>query len=102
MLQLISTRSRTQAHKRQATGGPSPPPSEPSDTSMADRGQITELVMGLLNPRIAAVEMKADEKHQHLLAKLASLKVENMRKDAQMEVLTNEQAAMTRRPEQME
>ena len=90
------------AHKHQATGRPSPPPSEPSDTSMANCDPITEIVMGLLTPRIAAVEMKADDKHQHLLAELASLKAENMRKDAQMEVLTNEHAAMKRRLEQME
>ena len=102
MLQLISTRSRTQAHKRQATGGPSPTPSEPSDISMADRDQITELVMGLLTPRIAEVLMEADEKNQHILAELASLKAENMRNISQMEVLTNENAAMKRCLEQIE
>ena len=37
VLSLI-TRSRSQAHKRQATGGTSPPRSEPSDSSVADRG----------------------------------------------------------------
>lgn len=96
------TRSRSQAHKRQNTGGLSPPPSDPSDTSMADHDHIAELVRGLLTRRLDAMEKKGDERHQQLLAENASLKAENMRKDAQMEVLTNEHAAMQRRLEHME
>ena len=101
-LPLPFTRSRSKAHKRPAPGGPSPAPSEPSDSSMADPDQIADLVLGLLTPRLVAIEKKADERHQQLLAEIASLKAENMRKDAKVEVLINEQTAMQRRLEQLE
>lgn len=95
------TRSRS-THKRQATGGPSPSPSEPSDVSMADPGHIAEEVQKLLAPRLDALEKKADERHTQLLAENASLKAENMRYAAQMEIIMNEHTAMKRHLEQME
>ena len=101
MLSLAARVTRS-SHKRQATGGASPAPSEPSDTSMADHDQIAEQVRKLLAPRLDALEKKieaADEKH---LQEVASFKAEVMRKDAQIEMVTNENAAMKRRLEQLE
>ena len=69
---------------------------------MANHDQIAEMVLGLLTPRLDAMEKTADEKYQQLLAEYTSLKAENICEDAQMEVLTNEHAAMKRRLEQLE
>ena len=101
MLALLF-RTCSQPHKRAATGSPSPAPSEPSDTNMADPGHIAELVRELLAPCLDAMNKKAEERHMHLLAENASLKAENMRKDAQVEMLTNEHTTMQRRLEQLE
>lgn len=102
MLSLPFTRSRSQAHKRQATRGTSPPRSEPSDTKMVNHDQIAEVVLRLLTTRLDAMQKTADENYQQLLAENINLKAKNIRKDAQMEVLTNEHAAMKRRLEQLE
>ena len=96
------TRSGSQKHKRQATEGSSPPPSEPSDTCMADVDHMVELVLGRLTPKLDAVKKEADERHSQLLAENTSFKAEHMRKDAQIEHLTNENAALNRRLEQLE
>ena len=101
MLQLAARVTRS-SHKRQATGGASPAPSEPSDTSMADHDQIAEQVRKLLAPRLDALEKKAEAADARHLQEVASFRAELTRKDALIEMVTNENAAVKRRLEQLE
>ncbi len=67
---------------------------------MANPDQIAEEVRKLLAPRLDALQEKARE-IQQLHTESASLKAEKTRKDAQIELLTSENAAMKRRLEQL-
>ena len=74
---------------------------DPSDIGIANPDQIAEDVRKLLAPRLDALEKKGKE-CQQLFAEIASVKAEGMRKKAQIELLTTENAAMQRRLEQLE
>ena len=96
------TRSHARRHKRQATGETSPAPSELSDTSMADLDQMVELVRGRFTPELDAMMKEANDRHLQLLAENTSFKVDNIRKNVQIEHLINDKAAMKCRLEQLE
>ena len=102
MLSVLSSRTRSQAHKRPATGGLSPAPSEPSDTNMVDPGQIADLVWERLAPRLDTIDKKADERQKQLLDEVAGLKADSLRKDALIEDLTNKYIAMETHLERLE
>ena len=99
---VLSPRTRSQANKRPATGSPSPAPSEPSDTNMVDSGQIADLVWARLAPRLDGTDKKADERHKQLLEQIAGLNAECLRKDAQIEDLTNKYTFVETRLERLE
>lgn len=99
---VLSSRTRSQANKRPATGSPSPAPSEPSDTNMVDSGLTADLVWGRLAPRLDATHKKADERHKELHDEIAGIKADSLRKDAQIEGLTNKNTAMETRLERLE
>ena len=68
---------------------------------MASSDQIAEEVRKLLAPRLDALQKKFKD-IQQLNAESDSLKAENRRKDAQVEVLMSENAAMKRRLDKLE
>ena len=80
----------------------SPAPSEPSDTNMVDSGQIADLVWARLAPRLDGTDKKADERHKQLLEQIAGLNAECLRKDAQIEDLTNKYTFVETRLERLE
>ena len=69
---------------------------------MADPDKIAEQVQKRLASRLDALERKGVERQQLFFAETASLRSENLRKDAQIDLLISKNAAMERRLERLE